>query len=312
MVCSKKKTKFLLLFIFVIPLLFAASPSMESDKNKVIHQTQSILGDIKVVDRGVHRILLVDGSHQSWVERGSFQSSTSFTKNAQFAFFLNPEIENVLVVGLGAGSLSTELEKFNLKVDTVEIDENVVQAAKEYFGFKGDVFVGDGRYFIKNSQNSYDAIIFDVAAGDAFPIHMFSKESFGETKQILAKNGILVVHSAGLIDSIKIKSLYKTIRSVFDNVFVIKTGDEASSSVIFFASDTNFDKGILSESIKKYVSSRGQRETFFYIIDNDWIDSLKGGIVITDDYNPLDLWNIDTMEAWREYGLGYFSDILAR
>jgi len=307
----KKNFKFLLLFLFVIPLLLIQPTSMESDKNKIVYQTQSMLGDIRVVDRGVHRILLVDGAVQSWVEKGSLESSVGFTKSAKFSFFLNPEIKNTLVLGLGSGSLSSELEnQFTVSVDTVEIDPRIVYAAKQYFGFKGDVFIDDARHFMRGSDKNYDAILFDVSVGDAFPIHMYTKESFQEVRRVLTEGGILVVHMGGLIDSVKIKSLYKTIDSVFENVFVIKSGDDVTSGIAFFASDSVFDKALARESIKKYVASRGQQEVYFYIMDNDWIDTLTGGIVITDDYNPLDLWQIETMEGWRKFSLSYFSDIL--
>jgi len=323
MVFRKKKLKFLFLFLLLIPILFIQPSSMESDKNKVVYKTQSMLGEIKVVDRGVHRILLVDGAVQSWVARKSFESSVGFADRSKFAFFVNPEIKDALVLGLGSGGLTNEFgDKFNINVDTVEIDENIIRVAKEYFGFEGDVFVGDARRFIKNSDKKYDAIFFDVSVGDAFPAHMYTKESFSETKMALQEGGILVVHMGGLIDSLKIRSLYKTIDSVFNNVFVIKSGDSASSGIAFFATDWDIDKNFIRENIKAhYPLRKGEREAHFYIMDNDWFDSLPGpprqageasAIVITDNYNPLDLWQIDTMEAWREYSLNYFGDVLAQ
>ncbi|MCH7883582.1 fused MFS/spermidine synthase, partial [Patescibacteria group bacterium] len=164
-----------------IPSSYIATSQTEMD-GKVIYKTQSMLGEIKVIDKRIHRVLLIDGSTQAWVERGEIMNtSSSFAQKVPFIYFINPEIKDVLVLGLGSGILSRDLEdKFGLRVDTVDIDENVLYVAREFFGFEGSIYIEDARTFIRNTEKKYDAVIFDIARGDGYSVHNFTWEAFRE------------------------------------------------------------------------------------------------------------------------------------
>jgi spermidine synthase len=48
--------------------------------------------------------------------------------------------QRVLIVGLGGGTIPSMFRKYlpDLQIDTVELDPEVVQVAKQYFGFRED------------------------------------------------------------------------------------------------------------------------------------------------------------------------------
>src|SRR3990172_5857273 len=86
------------------------------------------------------------------------------------------EPRRILVVGLGGGTLPSFLRKHypDAVIDAVEIDPEVVDVARKFFGFREDArmqaHVGDGRNFIENVRPpGYDIIFLDAFGTDSVP-----------------------------------------------------------------------------------------------------------------------------------------------
>ncbi|MCH7883586.1 fused MFS/spermidine synthase [Patescibacteria group bacterium] len=309
------------LFVLVLFMLLPGIPSffipsfyaLPEGGDKLLYKTQSVLGEIKVVDKRIHRVLLIDGSTQAWAERGdTFNSSSVFAQKLPFIFLINPDAKEVLVLGLGSGLLMKELgEMIDINVDTVDIDPNVLYVAREYFGFDGSIYIEDARTFIRNSEKKYDAIIFDIAQGDGYSVHNFTQEAFQETKNILNLDGIIAINFSGHADSLKVKSIFKTLESVFDNVFVI-TGlqEELLTPKFFFATDHEIDKERIKKEVFDFIPSYGMAEILVNLMENYTIESMEGGVLVTDDYNPLDYYQAESTAAWRKSNWEVFGDLL--
>ena len=113
---------------------------------------------------------------------------------------LDPAPTNVLVVGLGGGTLPTALSELypNASIDVVEIDPAVVVVAKRYFGFEPTehmrVFEHDARVWAKRAASNskrYDLIMLDAFNGDYIPEHLMTKEYLSETRELLTDEGVL-------------------------------------------------------------------------------------------------------------------------
>ena len=113
-------------------------------------------------------------------------------------------------------------EKMGIKTDTVDIDPNVVTIAKKYFGFElaGDVIISDARYYLINSNKTYDYIVLDVFNGDTTPGHILSVEALQILKTRMTQKGILAVNLAGSLkkETFMTASVIKTLESVFKTV----------------------------------------------------------------------------------------------
>src|SRR5712691_10181265 len=97
------------------------------------------------------------GTRQRVVKQGDPDHlQLSYVRFAVVGLALCEEPRRVLVVGLGGGTLPTFLRKHypNAAIDVAEIDLDVVDVAKRFFGFREDermrAHVGDGRRFIEN------------------------------------------------------------------------------------------------------------------------------------------------------------------
>jgi len=117
---------------------------------------------------------------------------------------LQPNPTSILVAGLGGGSIPTTLTDLfpEAQIDVVEVDQAVVNVAKEYFFFEENpnmkVAVADARVFIKRAGilgKKYDYIVLDAFGGDYIPEHLLTMEFLQEVKQIMADGGVLVANT---------------------------------------------------------------------------------------------------------------------
>ncbi len=110
--------------------------------------------------------------------------------------FLEREPDDILMVGLGAGSIPRYLNRYypDAAIDIVEIDPDMVSVAKEYFYFRENgnmrVYVEDGRVYVKRMQEKYDIIFLDAYQSDYIPFHLTTLEFLKEVKSKLKEDGV--------------------------------------------------------------------------------------------------------------------------
>jgi len=127
-----------------------------------------------------------------------------YTRMMTSALLVQPQPRNVLIIGLGGGTLPRALARIvpEAIIDSVEIDPAVVNVAKEYFGFEPGpaqrVFVEDGREYVRRAASEgrkYDIVMLDAFDVDYIPPHLLTVEFFREIKSILTENGLVVGNS---------------------------------------------------------------------------------------------------------------------
>ncbi|HIA59158.1 MAG TPA: spermidine synthase [Gammaproteobacteria bacterium] len=182
---------------------------VEQTVAETIHQERSIYRDIMVVQNGYRRCLVFNvhrgDRNQTCVEVNDRDRLVfSYTRMSFAGLLLQPQPETILVAGLGGGSIPMTLNNLfpEAKIDVVEIDQAVVNVAKEYFFFEENdnmkVTVKDARVFVKRaalSGRKYDYIVLDAFGGDYIPEHLLTREFLGEVKTIMAVDGVLVANT---------------------------------------------------------------------------------------------------------------------
>lgn len=252
----------------------------------VIYNAGSTYGDIKVMEGVSRRSLLLSGVAQGQMDGSGRPVNRYFYFMDALVHTYKPDARDVLVLGLGMGAIPKILKERGLKVDAVEIDPVVADAARSFFGFDdktGRLYIEDGRYFIENTANSYDCIFMDTYASDAIPYHLFSVESFSAMKKLLNEDGVLTINFHDYSDSQKAvtsQSILKTLRIAFNNVLVFEIEpwhDRRYRNIAFIAS-----KG---ELIPKGI----QNVSFFKSgVPNPINIKMDDGVVLTDGYNPIE------------------------
>ena len=173
----------------------------------VLHRANSNYGELLVIEyrQGdyVERRYLNDKLLQNTYDPVTKQSRSLFTGALRWlAHAYTPKIERVLCIGMGAGIVPMQFANANppITTDVVEINGAVVPLAESYFDFdstKVNLTIGDGRQFLNQSNQKYDAIILDAFLGDSSPSHLMTKEAFAEMNEHLTAHGVLVINSFG-------------------------------------------------------------------------------------------------------------------
>ena len=261
---------------------------------KVIYRTESLYGQIMVVDRGNLRFLLINGAIQSRYDLNTREFNLPYLRLMQKAVKYHPQAGSCLTLGLGGGGIDKRFRAAGLTVDNVELDPKVVEVVREYFGFDGRVIVDDARSYIRRTAKRYDLVVFDVLNGYSVSPHRLTKEAFGEIKAILSPKGILTVNTLGFESHLTTndpyeKALFKTLKAVFPYVYVKATG-YGFQNIVFYCSDDP-------------LTLDGRFVSLEILPDNKTP-------VLTDDYNPVESLTIANGEAFRKSCMQSFGKVV--
>lgn len=138
----------------------------------------------------------------------------------------HPNPQNVLIIGGGDGGALREAVR-HPKVEQatlVEIDGQVIEAAKQYFPAlscsftdpKARVVVDDGIAFVQQRQNEFDIILVDSTEPVGPAVQLFSPEFYRACGTALKDDGMLVVQSESpFFNAEVIKQAFGNIQQIF-------------------------------------------------------------------------------------------------
>lgn len=169
---------------------------------KVERQLYSGQSDYQRIDvfesREFGRFLILDGC-MMLTEKDEFIYHEMIT---HVPMAVHPHVKDVLVIGAGDGGVIRELTRYPEieRIDLVEIDEEVIEASKEYLPFTsckmGDprvnIYIQDGLKFIRRKKDEYDLIIVDSTDPFGPGEGLFSREFYGNCFKALHDDGIMV------------------------------------------------------------------------------------------------------------------------
>ena len=211
---------------------------------KILARERSPYNDIYVIRKGDYRELWFKGNGDYFL-----QSRVNIVQQKQLALVYSnmmmasllfcPNPSRLLMVGLGAGSVTNFLSKWfpDLKIDVVEIDEKVIEISKKYFFLQESnryrIFQEDGRIFIKNrkQQEQYDWVILDAFKSGSIPYHLKTHEFYKEIRSILKPNGVVGSNLYGKGNSLKPRDT-KTFLSVFPNIYCFEDAERVATVLI--------------------------------------------------------------------------------
>jgi spermidine synthase len=132
--------------------------------------------------------------------------------------------KRILMIGLGAGSVSTYLGRAlpDVQIDVVELDPGVIAAASKYFGVQQTdrvrILESDGRVYLNRHKEFYDLILLDAYRELGVPFHLLTKEFFTILKEHLTPGGAAAINILG--GTRLYVSTLVTLRAVFPTVDV--------------------------------------------------------------------------------------------
>jgi len=280
---------------------------------EILFDKDTHYGNMKVVDytygRWHTRELLVDGTVQTGMDMKSGQAVYSYPYLVSILpYSLHPEGRRCLVIGLGGGVVADWYMRKGIVTDVVDIDPDIVDAAKVYFSFRsnGKISIEDARYFLSRSEETYDYVVLDVFSGEAAPAHVMSLQALKTLRARMTEKGVLAINFIGKLkgDDRMTESVVKTLRQVYSHVeiypFFEPVDSGAIGNMVLVAYDG--DERKLSPGLME-----GQRIHPFVI---DEVKKAYGrklnmpespeAILLSDDYNPIDCYDNEVKEFIRE------------
>jgi spermidine synthase len=229
---------------YVYAAAFAALSVPGCTAQTVIYEKASSYNTIIVTEdyRGLRTLLFErGGGRQSVVKPGDPDHlELPYARVALAGLALCEEPRRILVVGLGGGTLPMFLRKHYpaATIDVAEIDPDVVDVAKKFFGFVEDermwAHVGDGRQFIENArQADYDIIFLDAFGARDVPKHLTTREFLQITRRALKPSGVVVSNVWRPASNPLYDSMVRTHQEVFDELFILDVPGDVNN--IFLA-----------------------------------------------------------------------------
>lgn len=210
---------------------------------------------------------------------------------ASIPYWRNTEEQRGLIIGYAGGTIArlwseTEVNDRFSSIDGVEIDKQVLAAARAYFDandFGANVVVDDGRRYLTNVDSRYDIIAVDAYSNEfQIPFHLTTQEFFSVVNEHLTEDGLVVLNVAlGIESSPLFRRLANTIASEFPYTYQLST--DGSLNVLFVASRTSLRQDTVAQAAEKILPGPASALSLRPItVDPDIA-------VFTDDRAPIEL-----------------------
>jgi spermidine synthase len=179
-----------------------------------------------VSDRGVEQV------QTAWNMKRPYELVTQYSRLMFASYFFVPQQKQVLIVGLGGGAMVHFYEHYDaeVKVDAVEIDEEVVRLAKKYFDVDTHdntrIITEDGLKYFKTNKTRYDVIYMDAflkpseeTDATGAPLRLKTIEFYKGLHKQLTPDGVVVINlnvHPGLGEDLA------TVRGAYSQVYTFK------------------------------------------------------------------------------------------
>ena len=289
-------------------LLFLAVLFSVAAHSNVVHEERSLYRNIIVDETGDLRCLKFNTKSSQTSQSCMYKNNPdklvfNYTKLTFASLLVTDNPKNVLIIGLGGGTLSNVIHALYpaAKIHNVEIDPAVLKVARNYFNFiENDAVtssVQDGRIFIKRAaikKQKYDWIILDAFNGDYIPEHLLTKEFFEEVKSVLAEGGVIAANTFSSSKLYEHESA--TYHAVFGDFINVSRANRSNRIILAGVNSMPTEAQInqrikaLNPRLKKYDVDLKAISTYMQNTKNkqDWPANTK---VLTDQYSPANLLN---------------------
>jgi spermidine synthase len=284
----------------------------------VVDHVESAYADLEVLDHGERRYLLIDGGTHTIVRREDDLTLHPYAVVVDLARELFGRNGDMLLLGLGGGSLAQSYARAGWQVDAVEIDPAVIGLAVSDFGLKpfhARVTRSDARRYLERTPARYDLIVFDVFSSGSIPFHLVTREAFALARQRLAPGGVVAVNveAVGWHHPL-VHAVGATLARSFRHVVALPIAEppDQLGNVVLLAADRPLEipDARLGDPVAALVDEYDHWRvvTQNHAWDNRFPLDAASGVTITDDRNPADLWsegiNLVARRKLRRYFAG--------
>ena len=229
-----------------------------------------------------------------------------YTRLMPAALVYPQNIERILMIGLGGGSISTYLGRAlpEVQIDVVELDPGVTAAGRRYFGLletdKVHFIECDGRVYLNRHKTLYDLVLLDAYRELGVPFHLLTREFYELVKARLTPGGAVGSNLAGNTE-LYLASL-TTFRAVFPTVDVYpdwKNADETQAVVMATPDARPHDDALLKRAVTLQTQQHFRYPLSELVGKRLPARSNEDGGLLTDDFAPVNLYEMIPARAHK-------------
>jgi spermidine synthase len=251
---------------------------------------------LEVLERDGRRTLRSDGISHSAIDLATGGPALAYLRFSAAGLLLAPEMERMLVLGMGGGSVGRYLGEQlpELSVDYVEIDPAIPEIARRFFLFEDDatarVHVADGRSFLAASPEQWDYIYCDTYIGLSVPFHLTTREFFAIVADRLAPGGVLGINLAASLQAPFSRAILRTVADRFPSVYAFSVGSTENYLILASADPER----VGAELLARRALTLDRRWTFHPTLEAlasrrvELSIEPERDLLLTDEYAPAD------------------------
>ncbi len=323
---------YVMLFLFLLfsPLsnkIHRSSLQQQWRSLKVIHNENSIYGNITVTRRGEQFTFFTDGVPSITTP---FPDIASIEDIVHFAMLFHEKPQSALILSGGAGGMIHEILKYPVtRLDYVELDPlllNLIQkfptplTQSELSDPRVRIHYTDGRFFISRTADRFDIIFIGLPSPQELQTNrLFSSEFFTIARNKMNPGGIIVLTLPGSLTYISPElrdlngCILDTLKSVFKYVRIIP-GD----TNLYYASDSKSLEAVTAPEIVRRLEVRKIKTSLFtksyieYRLHERWLNwylksMQREEVHINSDFRPLGVFF--NLSYWNALFSPYLSNV---
>ncbi|MFQ5349720.1 MAG: spermidine synthase, partial [Thermoanaerobaculia bacterium] len=217
---------------------FVGNPDSAGRDGDTLYTRLTAYQSWEVFERDGIRFLRGDRALQSSLRLEDLQPALNYQRWQPAALLLNPEIDSLLVLGMGAGASGRYLRQARpeLSADYVDIDAAIPEIAERFFFFEpgplARTHVIDARRFLTSTDNHWDYIYSDAYIGLAVPFHLTTVEFFHLVRQRLNPDGVLGINLAADLEAPFARAMFRTVADVFGDALAFTVRGSGNTLVL--------------------------------------------------------------------------------
>ena len=273
---------------------------------QIIYRDESAYGRLAVLETVDERLLLADGILQTGMpaghyrlERGRLLSEQGYYLELLPYLVESTEGKRALAIGLAGGLLPGLLRLHDIETLAVEIDPKMAEIARRFFGYSGELVVQDGRRFVEDCRQEFDFCVIDAYASDVLPFHLVTREMFEAVRERLKPDGILGLNLITAPGGWVADSVHRTLQEVFPCVWGYRSGDSDNVQPLFYFASAS-EPEISRRWMFEVPLEEGVSELAHALQQRRLPAEPAIGIVLTDEYSPVDVVRAPEALEWRE------------
>jgi len=307
----------------------------------LVYEKETLYSHLDVIDYGNIRTLYLDGNiHSQMYKDKPEELVNTYTKYFHLGFLFNPNAKDVLFVGGGAFSGPKNFLSMysDVRIDVVEIDPDVISAARNYFNLPVDndgsrlmIYNDDARNFLSKTEKKYDLIILDAFSKNYVPFHLMTLEYFQLLDKRLTSDGVIISNNIGSMTGDRsdiVRAVYKTISQILPSVYVFPTEHNSGNlQNVMLAAMKSPTVEYSKDELRQLASNNdnNNHNSSTAVADLDYLEHLyEAGLktsdvpLLTDQFAPVEIlinpvtnepYNLENVPTKGSAGLSWIEDM---